>query len=460
MLSRLFLILVVVSSFTICKAQDLVDVFSRYYPEQVLKYPNFKKGENPKLQNYGELNPSLIYYYIENLNKRLVEKNANPDSNFTNILKRYIFSSRNLKSMWAKKQADKVENKIKLSVKQREVLNELSRYMFSISKIDTIDYSEFIDMNLLYFYHYLYLTKDLNIEYNSDMDYSNFLNQRSSEKIAVFKNTYVNLKHMDRNKREWWVSEALKYSFLFKESYLDEYPVTTDFYLYEFINRATSPDYNNYNSLEFQLQFDVLPYEFNETLNFQDPFDKRFQYKYTITLQPTMFINTAFKLKTKPELTPFSSLTLCLGYSIYQNHSNTFENTTLWSGIRAISGLYVNGSYIISDYKNFESYSVNALFSTPIYFYSKNLSFSLGLVYIYQHIAFEYDFNVDGEARAAYSETLPEFWQDRTVKIDNDKHLFYPVLSANYYVLPNLSLSCDYLLIKNIRLGLNYHIKL
>jgi hypothetical protein len=65
--------------------QDLVDVFLKYYPPQFFTYKNFKKGENPKLERYGELNPAIISYYFDNLNYQFLEKKKDPKSKTANI---------------------------------------------------------------------------------------------------------------------------------------------------------------------------------------------------------------------------------------------------------------------------------------------------------------------------------------------------------------------------------------
>ena len=183
-----------------------------------------------------------------------------------------------------------------------------------------------------------------------------------------------------------WIDRALKYTFLFKDSYLQEYPICTDFYLYEFLNKAISYDYVNHNSIAILVQTTPLPYSIRETIHFVDPFNVKFEYDYKATIQNSISASLGFKIKTKLKYLPLSDINVCVGYSIFQGYENSFEQTQLWSGIRAKYGYSMNGSYNLSDYRNFDSHAVTVQAFAPIFFVTKSLHLDLGISYTFQQI--------------------------------------------------------------------------
>lgn len=62
-------------------SQDLVSLFENHLPEKFVKLKSARKDLNGRLRHYAELDPNLLYLYVEYFNRRfdrkIVDKHAN-----------------------------------------------------------------------------------------------------------------------------------------------------------------------------------------------------------------------------------------------------------------------------------------------------------------------------------------------------------------------------------------------
>ena len=457
--SILSTLVAILLSVNFSSGQELIDLFIRYYPEQLLGRRNFKKAENARLIEYAQLDPGIIYFYMENLNKRFRDEITNPDSNLTTILGHKIRQSQKLKRLWAEKQIEMVRYSLKVPLKRREILGKLSKYKYRRSLSDSLDLSRYSDLNRMYFFHYLCLIHDTEIIYDPGESYAELLINKANELVSAFNEAYKNLARISRKKRRIWIDRALRYSFLFKDSYLKEYPSTTNCYLYEFINEAVSPDYINHDSIGLLFQSISYPFEAHGTIRFRDPFDEEFRYDYNIMIRNSVSINLGFKVKTQSKYLPFSDINMFFGYSTSQSTENSFEKTELWSGIKVRYGTSVRGSYMLSDYRNFDHYALTFQLFTPIFFVTKSLHLDFGIAYTFQRVSFQYDYYVDGEVFYSTQEP-PDMFEDKTFKVVHKWHLMRPIFAIGYYILRPLDIRLDFGTPSGLRWSMDFYFNL
>lgn len=121
---------------------------------------------------------------------------------------------------------------------------------------------------------------------------------------------------------------------------------------------------------------------------------------------------------------------------------------------------HIEANISITDYRDFNSYGISAQITTPVYYINRNIYFEAGINYTLQNISFKTDFIKDGVVETPYTDEDPVFFEDKTLNINENYHLIYPVLNANFAIQNSLDIQVNYMMPFNFRFGLTYHFKM
>ena len=60
-------LIVILLSLNSASANEIIDLYQAFRPQKVKQYPKLMESENLKFEQYAQLNPQLIYFYINTI---------------------------------------------------------------------------------------------------------------------------------------------------------------------------------------------------------------------------------------------------------------------------------------------------------------------------------------------------------------------------------------------------------
>jgi len=147
-------------------------------------------------------------------------------------------------------------------------------------------------------------------------------------------------------------------------------------------------------------------------------------------------------------------LNIRFGYALSNTFSKT-EDQILWSGIRAVPGLSVNGDLVIENIEFTDVNLISAQVNTPVGYLSKNILFEVGFNYIYSSMTYSYNYSIEGTIYSPYNnDDISEMYSEKPQKNKINFNNFFPLLSFNYFPKEWIVFNIDYLIYKNIQFGI------
>lgn len=437
-------------------AERLIDLYQQFIPQQIKRQKRYMEIENKKLERYAELNPDLIYVYLEHLNRKFNLRLSDPDSNFHNYFGYLLNTSKEKKSKWA--------HKIQLQIDKRAIIPlAKAKLIYLFSTAASIDYKielqekeitppKDFDRNRQAYFKYIYFSKDDKEEYDPQKNYTELCDQQLEKIAARFTKYYNELELIGESERKNLIAKALKYSFLFKESYLPAYE-RTNFSILDFIYKAIIPEYRNYFGLSAGISYTPLKVSFDDAISFADPAGK--MYSVAIKASYNTYVRFGFRFVLNKKMIPFSYINATFGFGLSAAPKNK-EDKNLGHIILYDGDLYVNGAYGVRNLRSFDMYSFMVQFSTPALFITDKLYFEGGLNYTFYYLKFKYDYYFDGYAIDHSNNGLPDFYKGWTKEVKENKHRFRPLLVANYNLTRFINLRLDILVYNDFQVGINY----
>jgi hypothetical protein len=413
---------------------------------------------NRVLNLYSQLDPDLLYFYIEDLHQRFEQTTSEPDSSLRLYHLKYSSKVKFLKQQWAQLNIEKIKQIYTPSLKVTRMKSYFTTYLYKRYKSVMTEPLKNIDKNKQDFYTYIYLANKNDITYDSTLDYNLLRIEIVNELVDYYNKKYEKRTELSEEEITEIIKSAFNHPYLFKDSYLSSYNKTTNFHIYELINYLIKDNYLIHNEIYLQLSFYPLPIIFEEKITFTDPFNDHYKYKYDIEFYESVYLNFGYKYKLKNETTPLSYLNVNVGISIYHRYENSLQDTELFKGTKMMSGYWFTGKYILSNERKSKSFAIATQISVPVYYYNYKLFFEAGLSYSFYSISFEYDFNKEDEIISP-GETPPEFYKNEIVNYDEIKHLIYPIIAMNYNVSRNFSIRAEYNIPKYPKISFTYNIK-
>ena len=445
------IVLFLLIPFTV-SAGNMTDTYKQHIPSILLNDRKMIKQIEEDLQTFGELDPDIIYYYLSHLQLRYDSSITNPDSNLATFLKAKISKTQRLKKNWARISLYIMADKFDYTVRTREISAFYNKFKRVQIPLEYADNHKPVDTNLLFFYKYLFMTKEESA-YDPSVDYQDLYINSISDLIEFFESTYLNPPEHKYLNNQALIQKAFDYSYVFKESYLRNFPKQSNIYLFELVHKLLENKYKTDNWINLFFPMEVISQERMKIYKFNDPMNYTNRYYYKFNIQRSAYANLGFLFKMKGELNPGSHIRFSIGYSIYQQASTTFSDTTFFSGSRHVPGLYFEGDYIFSDPRDINTFAITSEFTFPVLYFSKDFFLEAGLHYKYQRTEFTFDFTKPGTLEQPFSNEPQPFFDDEVVHMNRSYHIFRPSISLNYILLKQATLRMDYIFPTNMRLA-------
>jgi hypothetical protein len=456
-LKIVYLVLIIILSINSASAENLLTLYGKFIPEKLQNNVANRQDLDRVLTLYSQLDPDLLYFYIEDLNQRFNNTESEPDTNYRIYLLKYSGKIKYLKQQWAQQNIETIKQIYSPGRKVEQIQSYFTPYIFKVVKEIITDSFDNIDKNKQDFYTYIYLSENNEIEYNEEIDYSNLRNQITNELVNNFNAKFQNIENLSDEEITKTINSAFKYSFIFKDTYLSQYKNTTNFHIYELIDYLIKDNYLINNQIYAQLSYFPLPIYFEENIKFTDPFGDPYDYEYDIEFNNATYLNLGYKYKLKNETTALSYLDISVGIPIYSSYENGLQDTALFAGTKMMTGYWFTGEYFLSNERNASSFILSTQIATPIYYFDYNLVLEAGLFYSFNSLSFEYDFNRE-DTIISPGETPPEFYKNEVVKYDEIKHIILPVMSLRYDVSKNVGIKLEYIIPYYPKISFNYNL--
>jgi hypothetical protein len=382
--------------------QNLTDLFKSELFEKTFRDKSSINTINDNIEYLVMLNPKILYYYFDHLDRLFNKNYLRPDSIAVKELKQARIYYSIKRSNWANYHIEQIGIRITNRLMKNAAESEFEEIVYSFD-----DSNVFLPegaQNKMEYLAYKYFKLDGSLKYEPNNNYrqlnSSFLRSKIEDinnQIAVLQNTSDEsfLKLINEIKQYWFIEndypEVLKSNPMIKEPYL----IALDYYSDKFYE-TTKPivfveqnlTFLNYNILNEKMVYKdyVLP-------TFIEPM--KFEYDIKIKSIPLFTLGFGYKIKLKEAVGIFSNINTSISYTYLTNNitSEPNEKDFYKFTYNVISGSIIEQYvYHISNVTNLSNHLISLRFNTPVYYFSKRLYIEGGIGLDY-HI-FNYDMEV------------------------------------------------------------------
>lgn len=446
-------------------SQSLIDLYKKDLPKMVFDNEDNKTTVERNLQFYSSFSPDLAGYYIEYFKRKFVEKISDKDSN-------YYYQLQNLKdSLWIVRNKWIDDQLKELSLKD---LNHLLENIVS-GKIEDFSYENefqtkkpkiiFSNNQLLKYYYYKYLSNNPKAEFNKTADYDKLIDNESRNIITVLDSLHSLIEVNDLTE----VSQfAIRYKFLFLDSYLKDQRLKTRYSLVDFLVKLFKQDIKQEEG--FFLDFNAG----GSLKNIEDPnaylldeflgdshTEAKFHFPQKTDLFPSISVGAGYKFKLKKNKSFLSYLSIEGDYSVYQTFKKNadtlyeFSVPYFYLDPGSIVAHDLIADYKISSRKNEKATSLSFTVTAPIYYLKTWLYLAGGINYTF--IDLSYDYDISKHDRLGPNGRVSDFHNyDITRKYEFTNHRVEGVISVNLNILRNILIDARYQTVQDFLFDIKY----
>ncbi len=435
-------------------ATQIQSIWKDFLPRQILKNEKYSRNECARIDRYGELNPELVYVYLEHMKRKFTLKIFDPDSNYQAYFGYLLNWSKIIKSKWAHRELQNIDRKeiffplVKGSLKR--YFEKIASQKYVLVKKDSVPRHPDYDPNLSAYFKLLFFLRNKE-PYNPETNYESRLGLVLKKMGDYYSQYYKKRKSLSKKQRHALIKKAFKYSCIFANSYLPRYE-QIHFNLSDFIYPLVLPDFFNHSQLLVGLTFSSLGSGFNIT--FKDLFE--LNYSTPVKSEYEIFSWFGFRYALTKAMRPFSMVNVKFGFAL---HASFFD-----SGDRLVAKvfhsndvLFVKGDYFIKNIRAVQKNAFAAQVTTPVLFFTNRFYVEAGLFYIYSYIRLKYDFRFDGISYDFSIHDIPEYYSKGwSASTTLSKYKIMPLVNLNYAVYDFLTIYFDYLISKDFNTGVRF----
>jgi hypothetical protein len=463
-----YILIIFISLAQASHSQSNVQLFSDYLPEEYLKDEDKLEQVEINLNYYAEINPDLIYYFLNYLDALVNKKISDRDSNYYSILQYEISKSNKLNNTWVGKQLDKIQNLTESDLIIDELESLIDEFEVPETYAPEIKINLAIDNNLQKFYTYKCLTGDKDLNYDENTNYYNLV-EDVIRKIISEVSEAQNLNGSDaydiRNDK---YQELLRYH-IFSKGFSDGTNREIDFDLVQFlISLIDYTEFREYNGLTFNFSAQGLRSSFPDE-KLTEPYFPYYNFSIQNSKNTLMFydVSMGYRLKFTEFKKSLSHLDMNIGWSFgSQKEKNKIESQSIdkyyfiWEGEPGNFTFLFNGTINSASWKINKFSSVSAKVSTPIYYYNQKLSIVLGLEY--EYLFWETSATINREIIEQISVDDPGILGPEVEEIKHtaNKQLFGGSFTINYSIINSLSVKATISTFPSVQAGLEYFLPL
>ncbi|QQS37891.1 MAG: hypothetical protein IPM56_08125 [Ignavibacteriales bacterium] len=426
-------------------AQSKFDIFKLDIPYNILNNKNQYDQMGVSFDYYSDIDPSLIAYYLNYLNRRYLNSITNPDSNGYNLLQsktRQLIIRRN---DWVQQELnDAWENipTVILAFKVRSFLDYSA--VDETQPLALENKKDFIGKNYIDFCILKYFSSDPSLKYSEDIVYGVLIPEAVKKIQDNFYLKFKDISNLSRSERFAIADSVHSYFLFFDKGYGNDLYPKMNIRAYEFLNSLFEEEFNQSFSVGFvygQSEFaQTTTHSFNFTeqlsdlvsVNFSGDFENKFMY--------SKYIGLLLKLKIREKIRPYSYVSI--GFSKYLDNkvlsatSSVPESAAQYYVIRPDTGIY---GYRIDSYYEFRKLSDPSIttysfqLNIPVFYAFRKLFLEAGLDYTYFNSKFKYslsrkdEFFIPNVLDPSYLVNYTH-----TYEYETTRHIFYPTISINY----------------------------
>jgi hypothetical protein len=459
---KLLLLLITITSIY---SQDYVEVFREYLSDQAFFNQRFRKSINLLINNYGERDPNLVFFYVMYLNDILKNNGQDSARYFENLYKSKSIESRFKLNNWAVNEKILLRKKAKTWTEYFDLKSFYRSYTNSeirMYKRDVFETRSLENENKRFYIIYLYFTKKINQKYDPHKNYKDLVIRHLEFQIDKFTSAYNNQDNLSRENVDHIVEYSRKFLYLFKNSYIDNIEVELPFSHHEFLYRLNEDGFTDRLTISASIKQVISPNDihYENTMSFTDKLNIVYNYEHKYFLSFT-YINLRIEYLLRETISPFSHINLEFGYAPIATHTKLKgESADLAKGLKAKPGLYYDYHIRQENPKDLEGTSYIFELSTPVFFYNRNLRIDIGGAYIlskykYKDIIFQdSEYFYRDEDGNSFEEIYYGYYP---TEVSGSYHDFYPILSFKYNYFRNLSIKASYFAPKKFAVDLYYN---
>lgn len=432
-------IIVLFSHCTSLFSQDYGEIFKKYLPENVNEIS--KRYLELRIKECIEVNPDLIYFYMEYLSD---ESNIKNRDLYWKIRKYFI----NKKNSWLKQQIEFLKKSgadNKLISFFEDNLFEVNDYISSLNTIE--DFSSYIskteiDSNKLYFYNLVYLHADLKTDYDPSENYYRLVNEKYDTLIFGFESIFSKKNDPDVDKSDAYkksqknINTAFNYFFLFKNPFhkLSQHTTTFNFSEYfTYIWNTAQPNLGDTkeNTENFTVNICGAFSSESYTRMIENEVYDALDFKIDILLHSNFDFGFGYYYHFRDKLSSLSYLNIVSDFSYFISKGKFPGKPVFQGNFSKPNVAHFSGNYTINDLLS-NTYSFGLGVNTPIYVPNTSSYFEIGLQYKYMLTDFkfkdsgEYDLILLGTERTKF---INKFKETNIGTYLNFSFLYYHSLS-------------------------------
>ena len=437
-------------------ATQTKSIWKKFLPQQISKSEKYSQNECAKIDRYGELNPELIYVYLEHLKRKFTLKISDPDSNYQTYFGYLLNWSKMIKNKWAQRELQHIDRK---EISFPLVKERLSRFF---TKYASSDYALVIkdsvpshpdyDPNLSAYFKFLFFSQTKE-PYNPKTNYEHRLGLVLKKMGDYFSQYFTKGKSLTKIQRHALIKKAFKYSYIFANSYLSQYE-QTHFTLSDFIYPLILPEFINHSRLLVDLTYTSLEFNFEKAITFADVFGTK--YSTPVKGRYDIFPWFGFRYALTKAMRPFSMVSFKFGFALKPSLFDS-DDRLVEKVFHSNDVFFVKGYYFIQNIRAIRKNAFAAQITTPVLFFTNNFYLEAGLFYCYTSIRLKYDFRFDGIAYDYSSQNIPEYYSKGwSGSATSSKYKIKPIVNLNYAVFDFLTIYFDYLIYKDYNAGIRF----
>jgi hypothetical protein len=417
-------------------AQDFYNIYKPLIHPVMIDSKEKREQVSTNLNVFAELNPSLIYYYVEYLRHVSVDtKDARDAMMYLNLKKNEFFRDM---GPWISNEFDIVFSNTKTFPQFTRlwvVLYGLKRSPSDLPAIQS-DSKYKMDFNYQNYITYLYFLGQYT-EYNPDLNYQELINKNIEPLMSALTDAYLNTGNYSADDLENFYKLGLKNWFFFKGSVVNFIKTPLPFYLTDFLIKVTSPGYVQKSRFFAGIQRDNYNEVSEKSFNY---YDDRFSLRTGLTNIDVndFFFSAGVNIKLREYKSYFSSINLTFYYSQSKvdldNADYNFLSRPYYIIYSNNNGTRVDPKFKVSP-SNLESNSFLLKALTPLVYIYSSLSIEAGvylkyLIYNY-NIVFVREDKFYTNQNSLSTDILIKY--QNSVKYTSNIFKLNPLVAINYY---------------------------
>ncbi|MDP4115954.1 MAG: hypothetical protein Q8903_07460 [Bacteroidota bacterium] len=397
-----FLLLLTINS---AFPQNTSALFNKYIPKNVFLDKGNGGSVADNIAVYAKLNPDLIYYYLVYVDKSMIQKNTDPQSNYMNFLREKVNEASIKKNNWLISQINKNLYKPDVQIIKSRI-TDVDESLLEISKLKVSGAvsSPSVDTNKMYYYNYIYYKQDNSEEYNEKVNYYELAQKYAAIKKDMIVEKISKIKYLNELEYKAALNEIFGYWYLIGKDTENNYGISTGGESFKLLIESLPNKYSLRPQLYASVSYSPFrPVNITNDLNkFSDQLNVEHSYLYEFTTpigikaKSAIILGLGINYPVMSEMKDFCYIKIRINYLLIKNEISQPKAN---SEIRYESSFYTPlpkryiSTYDIKEVQNLKNNVLTMELMTPYYLAKSNLFLEIGVLLKYSMLSYDYSMN-------------------------------------------------------------------